>query len=267
MSLMLDGTYSSDWWLIDHTGQQWTLYGSGAQGEEGVTLESISGVASTLDRELAATITQVGEDVVGESIPAISPTMVVNVHERQVPGTWAAWQHALPTRKDGWLYYSARPDKYRCLRVRGAGGGSEPEADPMRVGMVQVQVPLLGTDGCWFGEAKEYPAGTHTVTIGGELAATARVDYGRAGTLSLTVDGVQWSAGLPAPGAGKVATTLLEPAQMMKTLIEGVPDPALWSTFRNNWNPLSLTPGATVQIVVPPGATVTIQERFLTPWH
>ncbi|AKF27013.1 hypothetical protein YH66_05310 [[Brevibacterium] flavum] len=266
MSIKLDGTRSSDWWFIDHTGKKWTLYGGADQGDRGATLESISGVTSSLDREMAATITQIGEDIAGEAIPAITPTLAVNIHERQVPGAWANWQTAISSRKDGWLYYSARDDYYRSLRIRRAGGASDPEADPLQIGMIQIQEPLIALDGCWLTKPKAYTAGTHNITIAGDLPATAEVTYDRAGELIIETGGRTWQGTLPSPGAVS-ATTLLEPEHRMKTLVGGQPLPALWSTFRNQWNPIALLPDMEVKFVVPTGATVTVQERYLAPWH
>ena len=81
---MLDGTLTYAWWIIDHTGHRWDIFGN-AEGQDGVVMESISGAENTIEEQTSATSHQIGERLTGRHTGALRPTLTVSLNTQQHP--------------------------------------------------------------------------------------------------------------------------------------------------------------------------------------
>lgn len=267
MGLMLDGTPTYDWWVIDHHGHRWDLYGD-IQGNDGITFSGITGAEASLTRTMTATARQIGQRVGSEHYDALEPTLTVSIDEREHPWSFTHWNRA-------WSQHEGRENKLYCqspydhrarhIIARRRAGREAPDADPHVAGVTIQSTDLLALGALWRGETVELGPGGEW-TNDGDVEPLIRYlpPVGASGTVGLEVDGRAWSASHP---SFPVDTEVdLDPEEMMKTYVGGEPVPAYWSTWRNHWNPLTIPAGATVRTTQPTGGRIIIIPRYETPW-
>lgn len=266
MGRMLDGRPTYDWWVIDHTGKRWNIYGD-VQGQEGVHMTMIDQVEATVERAASATATQVGQRPGGGTYGKLSPVLSVYIQEEDRPGAFEKWTKAWSQHLgyENTLYcQSPRRRHPKRLQVLRAAGRASPTGDPGVVGGVEQTISLDAWGGVWIGEPITLGNGDQW-TNDGDLYPLITYKPGTTpGTVGLGVDKHSWSATHPAMPPG--TTVDLDPDQRMKTYVNGVATPEFWSTWRNHWNPLQVAPGESVVATVPTGGVVEIIPRYETPW-
>lgn len=264
MGMMIDGTPTYDWWVRDRHGHRWDLYGD-VQGTDGVVLEKIEDAETSIDRTMSATSHQIGERVSGRSFPALHPKLTVSISTRRYPKAFIDWKSAWSQDEtDPCELYCVSPHtgEAKKLVVSQASGAPAPEGDPQLLGLIIQELELLALGGVWTGMPVELKAGQSWVNDG-DIPPLITYHPTGAGSIRLGVGEDEWSASHSAVFAG--AAVDLDPEEMMKTRFNDEVRPALWSQWRNHWNPLVIGAGKTLKISAASGV-ITVTPRYLTPW-
>ena len=262
MGTMLDGTLTYDWWIIDHTGHRWDIFGN-AEGQDGVVMESISGAENTIEEQTSATSHQIGERITGRHTGALRPTLTVSINTEEHPASWEQWLAAWSQNRTNQLWCKApRTNRRKHIDVKLRAGREDPDAEPHVSGLTIQPLELIAVDGLWVGDPVVLAAG-ETWTNPGDMPPLMVYRPAGAGQVSLQVGGDTWSAAHPQfPASTSVD---LDPDARMKTRVGGVVDPTWFSTWRNKWNPLQVEEGQELTVAAAAGQ-VLVTPRFLGPW-
>lgn len=215
---------------------RWDLEGRVEQ-IAGAVLGSLSGMVAEIDLTTRGRATGIGVDVVGRDYPAMTGTLSLGIRPwdgRKIGHIYSMFTRSWSTEEDGRLSMKDGRSRWWHTSARLASEIAPPNPSPWTPGLpvLEMDLPILATDGAWIGETTKYRPGADgriKIHNPGTVDVHPLVAWSGAGQWIITPDGIR--VDLPTVAGTRYLSTN-SMTGFVVTDADGQQDKQAWRSFR-----------------------------------